>query len=111
MMPYVLALANANTVGSASPRIKQVLGIPGSSGRRSAGGGLSAKQLDKLVAAISRFGSDWVAVSKEVGMSIVKCRKYAHLLVSAMSSLGVVITNPDLASLAQKRGWKGTQQK
>ncbi|KAJ2634346.1 hypothetical protein GGF40_004262 [Coemansia sp. RSA 1286] len=106
MTPYLLVFSN-NRRRKESFRIWRALNPTGNL----SSGSLSVKFMDKLIAAIGRYGTDWMRVSKEVGSSIDICRRYAIGLSNTMGSIKNAITDPDMESLAQKRGWKGAKFK
>ncbi|KAJ2841800.1 hypothetical protein J3B02_005775 [Coemansia erecta] len=107
LTPYTLALSNIY-MRKGSVKIIRALSLAGDSDSMSP---LPAKSIDKLIAAIGRHQNDWISISKEVGTSIKQCRQYALILASSITSIRNIISDPDMDSLAQERGWKDMQQK
>ncbi|KAJ1989088.1 hypothetical protein GGI25_005060 [Coemansia spiralis] len=58
--------------------------------------------MDKLVAAILSHRNDWIAISREVGIPMHKCYRYAKVLGSSIMSIQSVLDNPELEELASR---------
>ncbi|KAJ1997149.1 hypothetical protein H4R26_005938, partial [Coemansia thaxteri] len=62
---------------------------------------LSNELIDKVVAAISLHKNDWVSISRDVGLPIHTCRKYAEGLADKLVSIQHAISDQDLDRLAK----------
>ncbi|KAJ1892563.1 hypothetical protein LPJ66_006272 [Kickxella alabastrina] len=105
MTPYTLALANTSFRKRKSGMLR-VIGLV----HNPHGGLLPVKAIDKLVAALSRHSNDWVSISREVGLPITVCRRYAEGLASSLNSVKDIISNLELDDLASKSGLKTIQR-
>ncbi|KAJ2745543.1 hypothetical protein GGI20_002086 [Coemansia sp. BCRC 34301] len=99
LAPYYLALKYTKPLDRGRADVTRAIG-PATRGNTRL---LSNEVIDKLVAAISLYRNDWVSISREVGLPIPTCRRYAEGLADRLGSIQAVISDHEMDKLAAAR--------
>ncbi|KAJ2336461.1 hypothetical protein GGI00_000817 [Coemansia sp. RSA 2681] len=95
LTPYYLALMYTKPLGRGQADITRAIG-PTTRGNTRL---LSNEVIDKLVAAISLYRNDWVSISRDVGLPIPTCRRYAEGLADRLGSIQAAINDYEMDRL------------